>query len=509
MPAVLDGQGHHDTGHDTGMCQRQRTRVGQDQSDDRSGRGRDSAQPRGGILPATLAGALLALFWSIGPAPIDEATAEPVTQPRQSAAGSAAPVIVTPLSQMPKVSKTRRLQSKSATASGAPPPQDSTPKFNYAPVAYEALPGWERDDHLAALKAFARSCERVLAAVRAGNRSGGTPPSPGLLSACEDARALLAGKSTKVAARAFFEEHFIPHRVQHDGPNGLLTGYYEPVVEGARQRNETFTTPLMKRPKDLINLVAESERGAKAENLTHARKTTVGWEAYPTRQEIEQGALAGHNLELIYLKDPIDVFFMQIQGSGRIALPDGTHIRVTYDGKNGHPYTSIGRYLIDKGWFPADRMSLQALKAWLRKNPDKMREVLWQNRSYVFFRELDTNEAEGPLGVLSIPLTPLRSLAVDTRFHAIGTPVYLSAPDITHVTADKRPFQRLMVAQDVGSAIRGPERGDIYCGSGDKASRCAGITKHHGNFFVLLPRTELKAPVIEAKSRSAIRQARQ
>ncbi|HRY07487.1 MAG TPA: MltA domain-containing protein, partial [Hyphomicrobiaceae bacterium] len=176
----------------------------------------------------------------------------------------------------------------------------------------------------------------------------------------------------------------------------------------------------------------------------------------------------------------------------------------------GHPYASIGRYLIDKGWVTADRMSLQALKVWLRKNPDKMREVLWQNKSYVFFRELEGEQAEAPMGVLEIPLTPLRSLAVDTRFHAIGTPIYVSAPDITHITPDKRPFQRLMIAQDVGSAIRGPERGDIYCGSGDKAGRCAGITKHHGQFFVLLPSPAMRELVIEAKGGwQAIRQAKQ
>lgn len=419
------------------------------------------------------------------------------------------------LSAMPKVSKALRSHAKTAQKQSAPAAgtgDDSGVTFE--PVGYDRLPAWTRDDHLAALKAFVKSCERVLFAVRAGARTGGTPPSPGLLSACEDAGQLMAGKPTKASARAFFETHFTPHRVVHDGPAGLLTGYYEPVVKGAREHSAQFTTPLLRRPADLINLVAESERGAKAHQLTHARKAARGWKPYPTRQQIEEGALAGQGLELIYLKDPIDVFFMQIQGSGRIALPDGSHVRVTYDGKNGHPYTSIGRYLIDKGWFPADRMSLAALKAWLRANPDKMREVLWQNRSYVFFRELAGAQAESAMGVLEIPLTSGRSLAVDTRFHAIGTPVYVAAPDITHLTSDKRPFERLMIAQDVGSAIRGPERGDIYCGSGDKAARCAGITKHAGTFYVLLPRTELRAPSIQAerperRDGQVIRQARQ
>lgn len=381
---------------------------------------------------------------------------------------------------------------------------------SFAPVAFSALPGWEADDHLAALKAFVRSCSRVVAAVKSGSPTGTTPTPPGLLSACEDANALIAGRVTRASARQFFESHFAPHRVEHAGDDGLLTGYYEPVIDGSRQRDETYRAAVLKRPADLVNLVAESERGAKADRLTHARQTATGTEPYPTRKEIDQGALAGQGLELLYLKDPVDLFFMQVQGSGRIALPDGNSVRVTYDGKNGHPYTSIGRYLIDKGWFPADRMSLGALKSWLKQNPQKMQDVLWQNRSYVFFRELQGAEAEGPMGVLEIPLSPGRSLAVDTQFHAIGTPVYVAAPEITHLTDDQRPFQRLMIAQDVGSAIRGPERGDIYCGSGDGAGRRAGITKHRGNFYVLLPRDVLKGPQIEAGGvRGKVRQAQQ
>jgi peptidoglycan lytic transglycosylase A len=453
------------------------------------------------MLRGTRTGALLLGLAASG-LNVTTALAEPAT----TKAARSMPSFLS-LSAMPKVSKA--LRSISAAKSQPRASHNGTPGVQFEAVGFNRLPGWQQDDHLAALKTFVKSCARVQVAARAGSRSGRTPPDPGLLSACEDANALISAKPFKAAARLFFETHFTPHRVVHDGPDGLLTGYYEPVVKGARQRSAAFTTPLMKRPGDLINLVAESERGAKADKLTHARKKGTGWAPYPTRQEIELGALAGQGLELIYLKDPIDVFFMQIQGSGRISLPDGTHVRVTYDGKNGHPYTSIGRYLINKGLFPAHRMSLAALKAWLRKNPDKMHEVLWQNRSYVFFRELQGDQAVSAMGVLEIPLTAGRSLAVDTRFHAIGTPVYVAAPEITHVTADKRPFQRLMIAQDVGSAIRGPERGDIYCGSGDRAGRCAGITKHKGTFYVLLPRTELRGPVIEAKGRRVIRQARQ
>ncbi|MFN3869632.1 MAG: MltA domain-containing protein, partial [Hyphomicrobiaceae bacterium] len=234
---------------------------------------------------------------------------------------------------------------KAATGTAAKPePPAPTPAVTFQSVGFESLPGWSDDDHLAALKAFAKSCSRVVAAVRAGNRSGATPPPPELLSACADAAQLLAGKPTRAAARRFFESHFEPHRVVHADRTGMLTAYYEPVIEGSRTASSVFTAPVYRRPPDLLNLVSEGERGARADQLTHARRTPAGWEPYPTRQQIEEGALAGQGLELVFLKDPVELFFMQVQGSGRIDFGDGTSMRVTYDGKNGHPYTSIGRY---------------------------------------------------------------------------------------------------------------------------------------------------------------------
>lgn len=371
---------------------------------------------------------------------------------------------------------------------GAPvtnlPPATAT----FEAVGFKDLPGWDKDDHLAAFKAFLVSCPRIKAAGRAGNKAGAVAIPPELLAAC-DAAAKLPAPVTRAAARAFFEREFTPHRVVHASPEGLLTGYYEPVLEGSRTPTEQFSTPIYKRPADLVNLVHEAQRGAKADQLTHARKTAKGTEPYSTRAEIEAGALAGQNLELMYLADPVDTFFMHIQGSGRIRLTDGTTVRVHYDGKNGHPYTSIGRYLIDQGILAADKISLGALRRWLRNDPDRGRHVMHQNASFVFFRELAGDEASGPLGVLSIPLVAGRSLAVDAGVHAIGTPVYVSSSALTHATetTKKDGFHRLMVAHDVGSAIRGPERGDIYFGSGDAAGRLAGVTKHPGNFYVLRP----------------------
>ena len=363
----------------------------------------------------------------------------------------------------------------------------------YAPVSFADVPGWAGDDHLAAWKAFVASCKPVLKAAQAGGKAGPRPTPQALLDVCQMALLTDAagGKQTKTGARNFFETHFAPHSVRHAASAGLLTGYYEPLVQGARLPGDGYETPIYRRPADLMNVVAESERGAKSASFTHMRKTDKGLVPYLTRSEIEQGALKGQDLELLYFRDPVDVFFMQIQGSARIELPDGQKIRITYDGKNGYPYTSVGRVLIDDGSFKPENMSLKSLAAWLKADRKRGEQVMWQNQSYVFFRELKGAEADGAMGVLGIPLQTGRSLAVDTAFHNIGMPIYVTSPALTHAGKSNgsvaEGFARLMIAHDVGSAIKGPERGDIFFGSGDKAGRVAGVTKHQGQFFALLP----------------------
>jgi membrane-bound lytic murein transglycosylase A len=357
----------------------------------------------------------------------------------------------------------------------------------FEPVSFLDLPGWAHDDFAAALKAFWRSCERALVAAKDGASTGGSEWRTAFARACSDARALTRRRVTGAAARGFFETHFTPHRVLHNAPEGLLTGYYEPLLHGTRTPQGRFRTPIYRRPPDLVNLTEESMRGTQGETLTHARKTENGLRPYPTRAEIDSGALKDRGLELLYLADPVDAFFMHVQGSGRIKLPDGTTIRVSYDGKNGHPYSSIGRHLIDTGHLATDQVSLGGLAKWLKADPERAKKAMWRNASYVFFRELAGEEAKGPLGVFNVPLTPGRSLAVDAGVHAVGTPIYVSAPTLLH-DPPAGPFERLMIVQDVGSAIRGPERGDIFFGSGRAAGRCAGMTKHAGNFFVLVPR---------------------
>ena len=383
---------------------------------------------------------------------------------------------------------------------------------HYTTVAFKDVPGWDVDQHAAAFGAFLKSCERLIVLSRTDSK---VKASDALLDLCVKA-SQLSGSRSNAEARAFFERCFVPHRVTHEGGKGLLTAYYEPIVPGSRTPTARFTWPLYKRPPDLVTIVDEANRGTVQGGLTHARQSDKGLLPFATRAEIEQGALKGKNLELLYVEHAVDAFFIQIQGSARVKLPDGSTVRVGYDGKNGHPYTSIGRVLIDQGQIPVERMSLQALQSWLKANAAKAREVMWANKSFVFFKEHAQKEASGPQGVHDITLTPGRSLAIDPSYHALGLPIFVAAPEIKHIpaaigaNADGSPkaspnsslrksaaaaretaqagFHRLMVAQDVGSAIKGAERGDIYVGTGDAAGKIAGITKHPGNFFVLVPK---------------------
>lgn len=357
-------------------------------------------------------------------------------------------------------------------------------EIDYDPLPFLGLPGWNADDHAAAFAAYLKSARRLMAI------AGSKPTAPNHF---ETALALAerhGGHVPRDVAKTFFESHFCPARVVQ-AEAGLLTGYFEPEIKGSRVKTAAFPIPLRRRPADLVNLVDDSARAAPPDGLTHARKTPTGTEPYPTRAEIDQGALTGQNLEFVYLAGEVEKFFLQVQGSGRIVFPDGSAMRVSYDGKNGHPYTSIGRHLVDQGHIAADRMSLATLGDWLRADPDRAREVMWLNKSYVFFREL--GDASAPLGVLDIPLTAGRSLAVDPRFHDLGTPIYIAAPTLPQADGTTG-LARLAIAQDVGSAIKGAVRGDLFFGSGDAAGRLAGETKHPVMFYVLRPPQASGAP---------------
>lgn len=333
-----------------------------------------------------------------------------------------------------------------------------------SPLAFDDLPGWADDDHAAALRCFRNSFKQLR------ERYPELPEPDGA-----------------VPARQFFETHFQPMLIDGAAGNrdGLLTGYYEPVLAGARHRSARFQVPLLRRPDDLETLRADSLRASAGAALTHARRTPAGLEPYPTRQEIEQGCLSGHKLELLFLEDPIDAFFLHIQGSGLIELDDGSRVRVSYAAKNGHPYTSIGKALIEENAISAEAMSLQTLRAWLAADPARAERTMWRNKSYIFFEELGDAASVDPVGVQKTPLTPGRSIAVDASIHAIGLPMFITAQELPgHAGA----YSRLMIAQDAGSAIRGDARADIFYGTGAAAGELAGRTKHRGTFYLLRPR---------------------
>lgn len=345
-----------------------------------------------------------------------------------------------------------------------------------SPVQFSQIDGWEKDDHAAAFAAFRKSCRKLLADPKSAE---------GVKAACELA-VLLPEKLAPADARQFFEANFKPYQVKRPAKGALLTGYFEPEVKGSLKPTKEFAVPIYSVPDDLTLIKTPGDRGALSEELTAARTTAAGLVPYFTRQEIEEGALKGRGLEIAYLADPYDAFVMQVQGSGLVRLPDGKALRIGFAGKNGHPYTSIGKILVDQGVLQAASASLEAVLNWLRSDSERGRKLMWENRSYPFFRVLNQEESgAGPHGALGLPLMPGRSLAVDPRYYALGTPIWVAAPELKDMKG--KPVARLMVAHDTGSAIRGPVRGDIFWGSGAAAGRIAGETKHLCDFTVLIP----------------------
>jgi membrane-bound lytic murein transglycosylase A len=353
--------------------------------------------------------------------------------------------------------------------------------IGFEPVSWQRLPGWAGDDHGAALAAFLASVE-VLRDKQRTSRKGHIRD---LLARLGPAAREVRGDA--VTARRFFESCFVPHRVV-SAAAGFVTGYYEPELDGALAPGGGFDVPILARPDDLVDFVDRTLHAAANAELAAGRRDPNGeLVAYHTRAEIENGALAGRGLEIAYLKDPIDAFLLHVQGSGRIRLADGRVLRVGYAGKNGYPYTSIGGVLVSRGVAPAAEMTLDRLRAWLDEDRGRARTLMQENRSYIFFRVLPGgSDGSGPIGAQGVPLTEGRSLAVDASYHPLGLPVFVESETIRHHGADG--FRRLMIAQDVGSAIRGPERGDIFWGTGKTAERLAGLTRHKAAFTVLLPR---------------------
>src|SRR5262249_5214306 len=371
---------------------------------------------------------------------------------------------------------------------GRPPPPDLPGPLRLSgaalePLTFGDLDGWAQDNHDEALKTFLSSCRAVL-----GQARSGTDPRPILPVLADVCRKALTAPPAN--ARKFFEDNFRPVRIYRLGDSaGFLTGYYEPIVDGSRFPTREFTVPIYRQPDDLVPPPGYRKGQAFPNSGRPTRQGADGTVVpYYDRSEIEDGALDGQRLEICWIKDPIDLLFIQIQGSARVRLEDGTMLRINYDAHNGYPYTAVGRILIERKEVPREEMSMERIRAWMNAHPDQAKELRDQNRSYVFFRIVGLSGAEEARGAQGVPLTPRRSIAVDKTLHVYGTPFYIEAG--LPVSNERRngSFHRLMIAQDTGSAIVGPARADIYFGAGDDAGKVAGRLRHPGMFALLIPR---------------------
>lgn len=361
----------------------------------------------------------------------------------------------------------------------AEPPEP--PRLVLEPAGFADLPGWEQDDHAAVLGALDRSCRRL--ATLPPERSLGIA---GTAADWRAACAALAGvpRGDGAAARAYFESWFRPWAAA-DGEGkdeGLFTGYYEPELRGALAPDARYTVPLYRRPPDLVMVDLGAFRDALKGERIAGRVVDGHLRPFEDRARIEAGALAGKGLELAWVDDPVDAFFLHIQGSGRVVLEDGRALRIGYDGQNGHPYAAIGRELVARGALRLEEVTMQSIREWLAANPGEAAAVMNRNPSFVFFRALD---GEGPLGAQGVALTPGRSIAVDPGFVPYGVPIWLDVEDPVDPGGRLR---RLTVAQDTGGAIRGPVRGDLFWGHGEEAEHRAGVMKSRGRWHLLLPR---------------------
>lgn len=355
-------------------------------------------------------------------------------------------------------------------------PEDA--KLDLEPASFGDLNGWKDADFAGMKDAFAQSCQRILK--QPPEKPFGPDGVGGTFGAWQPACRALPDATD---LRAFFEHYFTPYEASGGGrATGLFTGYYEASLRGSRTRHGSYQTPLYKRPGDLVMVdLGEFRDELKGQRIA-GRVVDARLRPYEDRAAIEAGLWPHNDTALAWVDSPVDAFFLQIQGSGRVLLDDGTQIRIGYDGQNGHVYYAIGRELIRRGELDKDNISMQSIRAWLAAHPDRAQEVMNTNRSYVFFRELS---GAGPEGGEGVALTPLRSLAIDRSKIPYGVPVWL---DVAEPAPDTAPLRRLMVAQDTGGAIRGPVRGDVFWGFGPQAEAAAGAMKAPGRSWLLLPR---------------------
>lgn len=344
--------------------------------------------------------------------------------------------------------------------------------------SFDALSGWPEDNPLAALDSFLRFCDKPEAFTSAAVPTLSTTALDPL---CKEARRA-AGSIED--ARRFFETQFTPFEIAN---SGFVTGYFEPEVKASRTRSEQFSTPLHGKPRGLEPVSATNRPKNWPKEISHGRVQNGRLEELPDRGAIMDGALDAEALELVWLENPIDAYFVHVQGSARLRLTDGSVMRVGYAGKTGHPYTGIARLLVKRGEGTPEDFTMTGLRRWLEAHPDERDKLFRQNRSYIFFREVTgTSENEGPVGAAGLPLKTGRSLAVDPDFIPYGALVHV-ASQFGDIDRPERTFGRLMVADDTGSAIKGVARGDLFVGSGPGAGDIAGEIRHPATFTLLLP----------------------
>ncbi len=405
-------------------------------------------------LPLLLGLSACAVLQPASPPSPPPASSLPPSPPPVTSPGSTAPAVSTP--------------SPAATTTAEP--AQPLPLTWLTPVRYGDLPAWRDDDLTLAWQAFQQSCR-------------GLRGQAAWTAVCQAAEQLALPDAGN--ARAFFEQHFTPYQVRQaeGGTEGLVTGYYEPLLRGSRYPTHNYRYALYGQPDDLL-VVDLAGLYPELKNL-RLRGRLQGNRVVPyfSRTEIDNGQAPLRGKELLWVDDPVELFFLQIQGSGRVRLETGEMVRVGYADQNGHPYRSIGKWLVDQGELTLDKASMQGIKDWAVRNPDKLADLLRTNPSYVFFRELP-NGLGGPLGALGVPLTAGRSIAVDPRAIPLGAPVWLA----TTWPYSSEPLVRLVMAQDTGGAIRGNVRADFFWGFGDEAGAKAGAMKQRGRMWVLLPK---------------------
>lgn len=359
--------------------------------------------------------------------------------------------------------------------------------FSLRPVAFLDLPGW-RDDDPTPLFGAMRACLGQITTIkpyRIGSLGIEATELAGIFA--------MAGQTdarSPQEARAFFEEYFQPARiVRHDGKPGFVTAFYEPEVDVSDKPDGEWRYPFYSRPDDLVDIDDATRPEELDSTYMFARRMEDGsLVPYADRSEIDQGFLEGRGLEIAWARSRIDVFFAHVQGAARLRFPNGTVKRITYAAKAGHAFSAIGKLLVERGEIPLSEISMGSIRAWLGSHPDAASEVLWHNRSYIFFREAEVlDDSLGPMAAAKVPLVAGRSLAVDRHIHTFSTPFYIHSESLRHLD-DGRPFQRLMMALDTGTAIVGPSRGDIFTGSGVRAGDLAGNVRNDADFTILVPK---------------------